>query len=107
MSDSEKLKEELPRKEKFYSSLTDRKITDKEYEHVFNVWKKFKMKTMKDYQDLYLKCDVSLLANVIEKFKTNSLKNYKLCPGHCLSILIVTNFFDKENYVLHYELYLS
>ena len=30
MSDSEKFKEELPSKEKFYSSLTDRKITDKE-----------------------------------------------------------------------------
>ena len=31
MSDFEKLKEELPNKEKFYSSLTGRKITDKEY----------------------------------------------------------------------------
>ena len=30
MSDCEKFKEELPSKEKFYSSLTDRKITDKE-----------------------------------------------------------------------------
>ena len=48
MSDSEKFKEELPIKEKFYSSLTDRKISDKEYEHVLNVWKKFEMKTMKD-----------------------------------------------------------
>ena len=34
MSDFEKFKEELPGKEKFYSSLTDRKITDKEYEDV-------------------------------------------------------------------------
>ena len=58
MIDFEKFKEELPRKEKFYSSLTNRKISDKEYEHVFNVWKKFEMKAMKDYQDLYLKCDV-------------------------------------------------
>ena len=40
MSDFEKCKEELPSKEKFYSSLTNRKITDKEYEHVINVWKK-------------------------------------------------------------------
>ena len=42
MPDFEKFKEELPNKEKFYSSLTDRKITDKEYEHVLNVWKKMK-----------------------------------------------------------------
>ena len=31
VSDFEKLKEELPNKEKFCSSLTGRKITDKEY----------------------------------------------------------------------------
>ena len=41
MSDFEKFEEELPSKEKFYSSLTDRKISDKEYEHVLNVWTKF------------------------------------------------------------------
>ena len=37
MSDFEKCEEELPRQEKFYSSLTNRKINDKEYEHVLNV----------------------------------------------------------------------
>ena len=35
--DFEKFKEELPSKEKFYSSLTNRKINDKEYEYVLNV----------------------------------------------------------------------
>ena len=52
MTDFEKFKEELPSKEKFYNLLTDKKITDKNYEHVINVWKKFGMKTMKDYHDL-------------------------------------------------------
>ena len=37
MSDFEKFKEESPSTEKFSSSLTDRKISDKEYEHVPNV----------------------------------------------------------------------
>ena len=41
LNDFEKLKEELPSKEKFYSSLTGRKITDKENEHV---WNKFEIK---------------------------------------------------------------
>ena len=82
----EKFKEELPSKEKFYSSLTDRKINDREYEHVLNVWNKFEMKTMKDYQDLHLKCDVLLLA-VFQKFRNNSLKNNGLYPSHYLNAL--------------------
>ena len=72
MSDSGKLKEEFSSKGKFYSSLTKKKISDKEYEHALNVWNKFKMKTMKDYHDLYLKRDVLLLADVFEKFRNNS-----------------------------------
>ena len=70
MSNFEKFKEELPSKEKFYSSLTGKKISGKEYKHVHNVWKKFEMKTMKDYHDLHL------LADVFEKLRNNSLKNY-------------------------------
>ena len=49
-------KEELRNKEKFYSMLTDWKISRKEYEHVLNAREKIEMKTMKDYLDLYLKC---------------------------------------------------
>ena len=33
---------------------------------------------------MYLKCDVLLLADVFEKFRNNSLKNYGLCPSHYL-----------------------
>ena len=72
-------------KGKFYSSLTDRKTNEKEYEHVLNVWDKPEMKTMKDYYDLYLKCDVLLLADVFGKFRQNSLKDYGLCSSHYLS----------------------
>ena len=54
MSDFEKFKEQLPRRETFYSSSTDRKNTDKECKNVFNVWKKIRMKTMKDHHDLYV-----------------------------------------------------
>ena len=82
MSHFETFKEELTSKEKFYSSLTNRKFTEKEYEHVISILNKFEMKTMKDYDDLYLKCDVLLLADAFEKF---SLKNYGLHPSHYLS----------------------
>ena len=41
-------KEELPYKEKFYSSLTDKKNSDKAYGHVLQVWNTFEMKARKD-----------------------------------------------------------
>ena len=37
---------------------------------------KFEMKSMKDYQELYLKCDVLLLTDVFENFRKNSLRSY-------------------------------
>ena len=52
MTNFEKFKEKLLNKGKFYSSLTDRNITDKKYEHVINALKKIEMKTMKCYHDL-------------------------------------------------------
>ena len=38
MNDFEKIKEKLPNKEKFYSSLTGKKVNNKEYDHVLKVW---------------------------------------------------------------------
>ena len=56
MSDFAKFKEQLPSKKKFCSSLTGKKISDKEYEHVLKVRNKFQMKTMKDYHDTVSRC---------------------------------------------------
>ena len=84
MTDFEKFKGKISCKEKFYSSLTCKKINDKEYDHFLKVWNKFEMKTMKDYHDLYLKCDVLLLADLFEKITNNSLKNYGSCTSHYL-----------------------
>ena len=46
--------------------------------------RKIEMKTMKYYHDLYLICDVLLLADVFEKFRNNSLNTYGLCSSHDL-----------------------
>ena len=75
----------MPSKEKFYSSLTGKKISDEEYDHVLKVWNKFEIKTMKDYHDLHLNWDVLLLGDVFEIFRNDNLKNYGLCPSHYLS----------------------
>ena len=74
MSDFEKLKEELLSKGNFYSSLTGK--------HVFKVSNKFEMKTVKNYHNLYLKCDALLLADVFQKFRNRNLNNYRLRPSH-------------------------
>ena len=42
------------------------------------------MKTMKDH-NLYSKYDALPLADAFEKFRSDSLKNYRLCPNHYLS----------------------
>ena len=42
---------------------------------------------MKNYHDLYLKCDILLLVDVFEKFKNRCLENYGLCPSNYLSVL--------------------
>ena len=34
---------------------------------------------------MYLFCDVLVLADVFQKLRNSSLKNYGLCPDHCLS----------------------
>ena len=43
---------------KFFSSLKDECIREKDYQRANNVWNTFKMKTMGDYHNLYSKTEV-------------------------------------------------
>ena len=81
MDDIEKLKDtKPPTQEAFYSKLTNHGINNYNYQHVLNIWKTFKMKTFKDYLELYNISDVLLLADVYENFRDICLKNYGLDP---------------------------
>ena len=83
VSSLDKLSEtQLPPKEEFYSQLYDEDISDDDYQHAIKVWNTFKCKTIRDYQDLYLKSDVLLLADVFENFRKTCLKHYQLDPIH-------------------------
>ena len=81
MDTIEKFKDtEPPPQKAFYSKLTGRGISNKNYNHVLNVWDTFKMKTFKDYHKLYNDSDVLLLADIFENFRDLCLKNYGLDP---------------------------
>ena len=81
MDKLEKLKDkEAPPQQAFFSKLTGKGISTGQHEHVKNVWKSFKMKTLKDYLKLYNISDVLLLADVFENFRDLCLKNYGLDP---------------------------
>ena len=58
MSSFKKFNKRLTSKKKFYSSLTGKRNRDKEYEHVLKFWDGLVMGTLKNYLDVYLKCDV-------------------------------------------------
>ena len=81
MDNIEKLKDKKPPSQKaFYSKLTGKGINNYNYNHVLNVWKTWKMKTFKEYLELYNVTDVLLLADVFENFRDICLKNYGLDP---------------------------
>ena len=86
MDSSERFDEtELPEKEKFYSSLSGKGITDEEYAHAQEVWKKFGCRNLGDYHDLYVITDVLLLADVFENFRKICKDKYGLDPAHYYS----------------------
>ena len=76
---------ELPEKEKFYSSLSGKGITDEEYAHAQEVWKKFGCRNLGDYHDLYVITDVLLLSDVFENFRKVCQEKYGLDPAHYYS----------------------
>ena len=76
----------LPNKEPFYSNLNMENIDDIDYRHGNNVFKRFKLKNLGEYHDLYVQSDTLLLADVFENFRNTCLEVYELAPAHFLSL---------------------
>ena len=78
----------LPSKEYFYSNLNMENIDDDDidYRHGNNVFKRFKLKNLGEYHNLYVQIDTLLLADVFENFRNTCLKVYELDPAHFLSL---------------------
>ena len=76
---------QLPDKEKFYSSLSGEGKTDEEYAHTKQVWEKFGCRNLGDYLELYVATDTLLLADVFENFRKVRMEKYGLDPAHYYS----------------------
>lgn len=72
----------IPPRERFYSQLNNENISESEYSHACNVWRVFRIETLGEYSDLYLKTDVLLLADIFENFRRNCSVTYNLDPLH-------------------------
>ena len=57
-------------------------ITDVDYRHANNVFKKFKVKNLGEYHDLYVQSDTLLLDDVLENFENKCIEIYELDPAH-------------------------
>ena len=76
----------LPSKKDFYSNLNMEDISDIDYRHANNVFKRFKLEDLGDYHDLYVQSDTLLLADVFNNFRDMCIKEYELEPAHFLSL---------------------
>jgi hypothetical protein len=73
-------------RDEFYSMLNESHISDDDYRHAQKVWDVFECKTLGEYNDLYLKVDVLLLADIFVTFRDECLNTYKLDPCHYFTI---------------------
>ena len=71
----------LTEKERFYSSLSGKGITDEEYGHAKQVWETFGCRNLGDYDNLYVATDALLLADVFENFRKVCQDKYGLDPA--------------------------
>ena len=86
MDDWEKFNEALlPEKEDFYSHLNMEDITDADYAYAKRICKDFEIKSLGEYQDLYVQSDTLFLAEVFENFRNMCLEIYELDSAKCLS----------------------
>ena len=76
----------LPGKESFYSNLTLENISEIDYAHANNVFKKFNINNLGEYHELYVRSDTLLLADIFENFRQSCLENYELDPSHFVSL---------------------
>lgn len=76
----------LPKRKKFYSSLSEETISKEDHKFAKKVWKKFNCQNLVDYAKVYCKIDTILLAEVFQKFRQDMHTFSGLDPAHYISL---------------------
>ena len=84
-----KLKQkELPNIKYFHSILADAKCSSSDYSYAKETFNYFEIKNIKDYNDLYVKTDVLLLADVYASYRKDSHNSFGLDSIYCISVVV-------------------
>ena len=76
----------LPSKEDFYDNLSDKDISQADYERAQHAWREFQCDNMGDYMLRYLEMDVRQLADVFERFRVISRREDGLDGAHYMTV---------------------
>jgi len=72
----------LPSIEKIYSLLNNEHVDREEYKTAQKIWDKFNIRNLQEFNNLYNKVDILLIADIMENFRNIALKTYKLHPTY-------------------------
>jgi len=59
-------------------TVTDDTVSENNYTYAANIWQRFSIRTLGEYNNLYLKTNVSLLIDILENFCESSVASYGL-----------------------------
>ena len=77
---------ELPAIDDFYSKLSEETISPIDYAFAQKVWKKFKIRDLKEYCELYCEIDNLILSEIFTKFRATMMDFSGLDPAHYVSL---------------------
>ena len=84
---------QLPNIDAFYNDLKDEPLSNEDYQRAQETWTHFGIKTMRDYNDHYLKSDVLLLSDVFQHFRQSVFDKHRL---DCLHFYTLPDQFRRD-----------
>ena len=73
---------DFPSEADFFNKLSFKPIKPEDHAHGKKVWDLFECKTLREYHDIYLISDCTLLADCIQKFRRKCMGLFEIDPAH-------------------------